>query len=124
MKSRFSILSIVIAIAAAFPASAAEDHKSQHGGIIVETKSADLELVAKPDLITIHVSDHGKPMKLISATGKVIVFNGNDKTEVPLAIVGDRLEAKGIFKVVAGTKVLTDVAINGKPPVAARFTIK
>jgi hypothetical protein len=45
-----------------------------------------MELVAKPDLIVIHVSDHGKAMKLTSATGKVTVFNGNDKTEAPLAL--------------------------------------
>ena len=38
-------------------------------------------------------------MKLTSATGKVTVFNGNDKTEAPLALAGDKLEAKGSFKV-------------------------
>ena len=83
-----------------------------------------MELVAKPDLIVIHVSDHGKAMKLTSATGTVTVFNGNDKTEAPLALAGDKLEAKGSFKVGAGTKVLADVALNGKPAVAARFTVK
>jgi hypothetical protein len=63
----------------ALPAFAAEDHAPKHGGVVVETKAGDLELVAKPELIVIHVSDHGKPMKLTSATGKVTVFNGNDK---------------------------------------------
>ena len=42
----------------------------------------------------------------------------------PLALAGDKLEAKGSFKVGAGTKVLADVALNGKPAVAARFTLK
>lgn len=96
----------------------------KHGGIVVDTKAGDLELVAKPNQMIIHVSDHGKPMKLSSATGKVTVFNGNDKTEAPLALAGDKLEAKGSFKVGAGTKVLADVAVNGKPAVAARFTLK
>jgi hypothetical protein len=94
------------------------------GGVVVETKAGDMELVAKPDSIVIHVSDHGKAMKLTSATGKVTVFNGNDKTEAPLALAGDKLEAKGSFKVGAGTKVLAEVALNGKPAVAARFTLK
>jgi hypothetical protein len=83
-----------------------------------------MELVAKPELIVIHVSDHGKPMKLSSASGKVTVFNGNDKTEAPLALIGDKLEAKGSFKLGAGTKVLADLTVNGKPAVAARFTLK
>lgn len=119
-------LAAVLLLASAFtlPAIAAEDHTPKHGGIVVETKAGDMELVAKPELIVIHVSDHGKPMKLTSATGKVTVFNGNDKTEAPLALVGDKLEARGSFKLGAGTKVLADVALNGKPAVAARFTLK
>ena len=115
---------LISAAAAAAPAFAAEDHAPKHGGVVVETKAGDLELVAKPELIVIHVSDHGKPMKLSNATGQVTVFNGNDKTEAPLALAGDKLEAKGSFKVGAGTKVLADVALNGKPAVAARFTLK
>jgi len=115
---------LLIATALALPAFAAEDHAPKHGGVVVETKAGDLELVAKPELIVIHVSDHGKPMKLTSATGKVTVFNGSDKTEAPLALVGDKLEAKGSFKLAAGTKVLAEVALNGKPAASARFTLK
>jgi hypothetical protein len=114
----------VTASVMALVAQAAEDHQPKHGGVVVETKAGDMELVAKPELIVIHVSDHGKPMKLTSATGKVTVFNGNDKAEAPLALAGDKLEAKGSFKVGAGTKILADVAPNGKPAVAARFTLK
>jgi uncharacterized Zn-binding protein involved in type VI secretion len=115
---------LLIASALVLPAFAAEDHAPKHGGIVVETKAGDLELVAKPDLIVIHVSDHGKPMKLSSGSGKVTVFNGNDKSEAPLALVGDKLEAKGNFKVGAGTKVLAEVSLNGKPAASARFTLK
>ena len=115
---------LLIATALALPAYAAEDHAPKHGGVVVETKAGDLELVAKPERIVIHVSDHGKPMKLSSASGKVTVFNGNDKTEAPLALIGDKLEAKGSFKLGAGTKVLADLTVNGKPAVAARFTLK
>mgnify|MGYP000847509749 FL=1 len=115
---------LLAATAIALPTFAAEDHAPKHGGVVVETKAGDLELVAKPELIVIHVSDHGKPMKLSSASGKVTVFNGNDKTEAPLALVGDKLEAKGSFKIGAGTKVLAEVSLNGKPAASARFTLK
>ncbi|MGH6625611.1 MAG: hypothetical protein ACRECD_03535 [Burkholderiaceae bacterium] len=119
------LLSLLIASAATLPVQAAEDHAApKHGGVVVDTKAGDLELVAKPDLIVIHVGDHGKPMKLTSASGKVTVFNGSEKTEAPLSLAGDKLEAKGSFKVAAGTKVLAEVALNGKPAVSARFTLK
>jgi hypothetical protein len=121
--NRFFIAPL-FAAAFALPAVAADDHKPKHGGVVVETKAGDMELVAKPDRIVVHVSDHGKPMKLTSGTGKVTVFNGNEKTEAPLALSGEVLEAKGAFKVTAGTKVLADVSLNGKPAVAARFTLK
>ena len=121
---RFAIALITSAAFASGAFAAGEDHKPKHGGVVVETKVGDMELVAKPDLIVVHVSDHGKPMKITSGNGKVTVFNGNDKTEAPLALVGDRLEAKGAFKVAAGTKVLADLSLNGKPAVAARFTLK
>jgi hypothetical protein len=38
--------------------------------------------------------------------------------------IHDKLEAKGNFKVGAGAKVLAEVALNGKPAVATRFTLK
>ena len=118
------VIAACAAAAFSLPVLAADDHKPMHGGVVVETKAGDLELVAKPDLIVIHVSDHGKPMKLTSASGKVTVFNGNDKAEAPLTLVGDKLEAKGSFKTGAGAKVLAEVTLNGKPAVAARFTLK
>ena len=115
---------LLAATAIALPTFAAEDHAPKHGGVVVETKAGDPELVAKPELIVIHVSDHGKPMKLSSASGKVTVFNGNDKTEAPLALAGDKLEAKGSFKVGAGTKLVAVVTLPGKPSTTARFTLK
>ena len=126
MKSLLTLL--LFSVALALPAQAqnkhGDSHTPKHGGVVVETKAGDLELVAKADSIQIYPSDHGKTMKLTSATGKVTVFNGNEKTEAPLVLVGDRLEAKGSFKVAAGTKVLAEVGLNGKPAVSARFTLK
>lgn len=118
------LLVILVATAFVSPLHAADEHASKHGGVVVETKAGDMELVAKPDLIVIHVSDHGKPMKLTSGTGKVTVFSGADKSEAPLVLVGEKLEAKGSFKVAPGSRVLAEVSLNGKPAVAARFTLK
>lgn len=103
---------------------AVEERTPKHGGGVVGIKAGDLELVAKADLMLLHVSDHGKPMKLTSGSGTLTVFNGNEKTEAPLTLVGDKLEAKGSFKVAAGTKVLAEISLNGKPAVSARFALK
>lgn len=119
------LISTLLAAAVCAPALAAgDDHKPKFGGVVVETKSGDMEVVAKADQVLVYVSDHGKPMKLTSGSGKVTVFNGNDSKEAPLALAGDKLEAKGAFKIEKGTKVLAEVSVNGKPSVSARVTIK
>jgi hypothetical protein len=122
-------LQTVIAIAALSAASlvhASGDHSHQpkHGGLVVETKSADIELVAKPEVIRLHLSDHGKPIDLSKASAKLTLLSGKDKQEVELKPVGDKLEATGSFKVGPGTKVVAVVTRPGKPAASARFTLK
>lgn len=118
-----------LALAAASPAYAAGDHKHdnhapRHGGMVVPGKAADFELVAKPDALHLYVSDHGKPMDLSKASAKVTLLAGAEKTDVELKPAGDKLEAKGSFKVPAGTRVVAVVTNAGKTLGTARFTLK
>ena len=105
-------------------ALAAGDHAAKHGGIFVETRALDFEIVAKPDSIQVYLADHGKPVKLDGAKGKVTLLNGNEKSEVDLVVAGDRLEARGAFKVQKGTRGVAAVTLAGKPGVVARFQVK
>jgi hypothetical protein len=109
-------------------ALAAGDHGHGHdpkfGGVVVETKAGDFEIVAKPDTLQIYISDHGKPMKLDGAKARVTLLNGTEKSEAELMPVGDKLEAKGAFKVAKGTKGIAVVTLAGKPPASARFQVK
>ena len=119
--------SLAIAAALAFAplvAAAHDSHTAKHGGITVETKALDFEIVAKPDTVQVYVSDHGKPVKLDGATGKVTLLNGSEKADIALAPAGDKLEAKGAFKVAKGTKGIASVTLAGKPAATARFEVK
>lgn len=111
---------------AAWSAWAAGDHghDPKFGGVVVETKAGDLEIVAKPDIVQIHVSDHGKPVKLTGAKAKVTLLNGAEKSNIELSPAGDKLEAKGAFKVAKGTKGIAIVTLADKPPATARFEVK
>ena len=53
----------------------AHEHKPLHGGVVVEANDMDFELVAKPGLITLHVRDHGKALKLTGASGKLTLLD-------------------------------------------------
>lgn len=120
-----------IALALAVPASAAgekhdhaHEHKPMHGGVVVEVKDMDYELVAKPTVIQLHLRDHGKPTDVAKASAKLTLLSGAEKQEVELKPAGDKLEATGTFKVGPGTKVVALVTIAGKPAGTVRFALK
>lgn len=83
----------------------------------------DYELVAKADGLQLYVRDHGKPVDVSQASAKLILLAGTDKQEVALSPAGDKLEAKGSFKVAAKTKVMALVTLAGKSS-TVRFVLK
>ncbi len=70
-----------IALALAVPASAAgekhdhaHEHKPMHGGVVVEVKDMDYELVARPTTIQLFLRDHGKAADVSKASAKVTLL--------------------------------------------------
>ncbi len=124
MKTQAFLASITLALAgSALAAGDKHDHKPLHGGVVVEVKDMDYELVAKPTVIQLHLRDHGKAADLSKASAKLTLLTGTEKQEVELKPAGDKLEATGSFKVGPGTKAVAIVTVAGKPS-TARFTLK
>lgn len=114
-------------VSAAFAADGHDhghEHKPLRGGIVTEVKDMDYELVAKPEVLQLHVRDHGKAVDVSKARAKVTLLAGTEKQEAELNPAGDKLEAKGSFKVAAGTKAVVLVNLPGKPATTARFVLK
>ena len=128
MKTQALLASIALALAgSAFAAGEhnhAHEHKPLHGGLVVEVKDMDYELVAKPTVIQLHLRDHGKFTDVAKVSAKLTLFSGVEKQEVELKPAGDKLEATGTFKVGPGTKVVALVTIAGKPAGTVRFALK
>jgi hypothetical protein len=99
------------------------DHKPMQGGVLSTVKDVDYELVAKPDVLQLYMRDHGKPVDVSKTTAKVTLLSGADKQEVDLKPTGDKLEAKGTFKISPGTKVVAQVITAGKTS-SVRFVLK
>ena len=128
MKTHALIAAIILALAgSAFAAGDkhdhAHEHKPLHGGVVVEVKDMDYELVARPDAMQLHLRDHGKAVDISKASAKLTLLAGTEKQEVELKPAGDKLEARGAFKVAANTKVIAVVSIAGKSS-TARFVLK
>jgi hypothetical protein len=98
-------------------------HKPMQGGVLSTVKDVDYELVAKPDVLQLYLRDHGKPVDVSKTKAKVTLLSGADKQEVELKPTGDKLEAKGSFKISPGTKVVTQVISAGKTS-SVRFVLK
>lgn len=116
-----------LALAATGAAFAADNHshnpKPLHGGVVVEVKDIEFELVAKPDAVQLYLRDHGKTVDVSKGSAKLTLLAGADKQDVELKPTGDKLEAKGSFKVAANTKALAVVSLAGKTS-TARFVLK
>ena len=127
---KFSIFSLCAAagLAAALNvtpalAGAGHDHGPKYGGVVREVKNISYELVARPDNLTLYVSDHGKPVSTQGATAQAVIYAGNDKTTVKLEPAGEnRMSAKGTFKVGVGVRVAVTATLAGKP--AGKVTFK
>ena len=125
MKIKFKLLAALTLLSlAAAHVMASGDHAPKNGGVMVETKAGDFEIVAKPDSLQIFFMDHGKPVKFEGAKAKITLLNGTEKSEADLLPAGNRMEAKGNFKVAKGTKGIAVLTLAGKPPATARFQVK
>jgi hypothetical protein len=106
-------------------AGAGHDHGPKHGGVVREVGSVTYELVAKSDALTVHVSDHGKPIATAGAKAEVTLYAGNDKTVVSLEPAGDNhMVAKGSFKIGVGVRAALTVTLAGKAEAKANFNLK
>lgn len=100
-------------------------HEPLHGGVVAPGKEIDYELVARPELIQLHLRDHGKaPVDLKAARARLSLLSGSERQEVELLPAGDRLEARGSFKLGPGTKAVALVTLAGKPAGTLRFALK
>jgi hypothetical protein len=109
----------------AFAAGEHDDHKPRFGGLVVEGKAFDVELVAKADVITVYLSEHGKPMSAKGSKGKITLLSGSEKVDAELLATADgKLEAKGKFLAATGTKAVLTVTPENKAASMFRFTLK
>lgn len=125
---KYTLMTLCCAAALASPlaqAGAGHDHGPQHGGIVRDAGKLTLELVAKSDALTLHVSDHGKPLAIDGAKAQLTLYSGSEKIAVALEPAGEnRMTAKGGFKVGVGVRAALVVELPGRPAAKANFNLK
>jgi hypothetical protein len=122
MKSIMVIATLLISFIAPAQAGAGHELKPMHGGVIVEVKDIDIELVAKADSLSMYLTDHGKPIPLEGGTAKLTILIGSEKKDYELLPNGGKLEVKGNFAIPKGAKAIAVIKIKAKV-VTARFNL-
>ena len=106
-------------------AGGGHDHGPKHGGVVRESANLSYELVVKADRMTLHISDHGKPVATAGATAEATLHAGSEKTSVVLVPAGENtLAAPGSFKAGVGVRVAVNVSLPGKPAAKLNFRLK
>jgi hypothetical protein len=127
MKRSLSLLVILSALSLSSPSIADKGHSHgpKYGGIAREVGKLTFELVARPDSMTLYVSDHGKPISTHGAKAVATVYAGSEKTAVTLEPAGENtLTAKGDFKTGVGVRVATTVVLSGKNETRLTFNLR
>jgi len=117
----FALLALNLPMAAAH--AHAEHGQPQFGGVVAEAGEVQFEVVARDGKITVHVSNHGNPVDVSGASGKLTVLSGSKRSEVELKPSGgDRLEGPG--NIASGAKLLINLQWPGKKPLQARAVMR
>ena len=122
MKSMMVIAALLISFIRPVHAGAGHELKPMHGGVIVEVKDIDIELVAKADSLSMYLTDHGKPIPLDGGTAKLTILIGSEKKEYELLPNGGKFEVKGNFAISKGAKAIAVIKIKTKV-ITARFNL-
>lgn len=126
MRRLVLIAGAFLVIGLAPPGNTHGDHgKPQFGGIVKDAGSLSFELVARSDSLTVHVSEHEKPVSTAGANATLILLKGNDKSEVRLAPSGtNQLRATGTFPTGKGVTAILKVMVEGKEIALLRYSLK
>lgn len=97
--------------------------KAPHGGQLKMSGPYHLELVVKPGLVQVYVTDHGdRQIASQGGRGSVTLLSGGKKTVVKLSPAGGNLlQGKGTFNAAPDMKAVVSVMMPGQPAQQARF---
>jgi hypothetical protein len=123
MKNLLAATVIGLSMLAAGGALAHGGAAPKHGGVVQTASDLSFELVGTADGAVIYVEDHGKALAPTGFSGKLTVLNGTEKSEAPITVAADKLEAKGV-KLGKGTKVVAALTTPKQKAITVRFTVR
>lgn len=122
MKLRITITALLLSIINLTYAAGGHELKPTHGGVMVEAKDIDIELVVKSECLSLYLTDHGQSLAPDGGSAKVTILIGSTKKDYELLPARDKFELKGDFSIPKGSKAIVVIKIKSKV-VTARLTL-
>ena len=86
-----------------------------HGGMLAMSGAYHLELLLKPKVVQLYVTDHAmKPSNIKGTSGEATLMIGGKAQKIPLTLSGDHLEGPATIPANAAVTTVVKVRIGGK----------
>lgn len=124
MKKLWTAIALGASFALVHPALA-HSEKPRHGGVVAEAKDLNFELTHEGGKAVVYILDHGQPVLTAKASGKLMVLNGTERTEVDLQPAGEnRLASTADVPLGKGAKAIASLSLDENNKVSVRFAVK
>ena len=122
MLKKFAGLALIslAAATAVAPVWAHGPAQAKHGGVVQKANDLSFEMVSSPTGVVIHIDDHGKPLVPTGMTGQLTILSGTQRTQVPLTVSGNTLQAAGV-QLASGSRVVATITTAQRQVMTVRF---
>ena len=114
-------LALALALCGSAAGAAGAMTAPRHSGLVAMHHGVQIEFVPGRDALQVYASENGRPLDLHGATADVVLLRQGYTRQVRLNPVGDRLEARGAFRVPVGTTAVVSVNWPDRRIGPARF---
>jgi hypothetical protein len=121
MKKFILRLTMLLVAAGSSQAIAHGDEQPQYGGVVRSVKEVAYELAPHSRGLMVYVSDHGNPLPTAGITGKLVLVNGMQRTEVALEPAGGNALLAGGLQLAAGQRAIAVLAMPSGRSVVIQF---
>jgi hypothetical protein len=118
---------LLVSLAVGVPGLAyAHMEKPLHGGQVADVNDLSLELLVKDKRVMVYVRDHGKPLSVAGASGRLVRVGADGRSDTALHPTADASALTGEFSedVQKGSKLVISVSMPGRKPLQTRFVLR
>lgn len=94
-----------------------------HGGLIQEGQAVTVELLVRPDMTMVYLSDHASPLEAQGASGELVLLSGGKKSVIPLAPAGGNALMGPGAQAAQGAKAVVKLQVPARGEEQLRFLL-